>query len=313
MKLFQPYGQVSIDERMVQNKGWYSFRQYVKDKPTKWVLADADTGYTYHFDVVMQLIKSLFGQGYRLFVDNFYSPVQLCKDLLANKITMCGTILINRRGIPSQMKLKKKIKQHGVCKWIREGNIVFIQWQDNKKVTFISSISKKANKFIHCKRRTKVNGIFRPICVRQPTLVSDYNKYMSGVDKSDQLIGKYNILSRTNRYWKTLFYFLDIVRVNSYIMFQEWRKCNNNNELERPAHYGQLEFSIELMKQLACIVNYFRIPIYESTGPKSTDHPVNPKWSEKIKLTVRCVIYYIFFKAGDHGDLCDLWPSFMCY
>ena len=120
MKLFQPYGQVSIDERMVQNKGRYSFRQYIKDKPTKWgmklwVLADADTGYTYNFEVytgkngtapsklglayevVMRLIKSLFGQGYRLFVDNFYSSVQLCKDLLVNKITMCGTILINRR------------------------------------------------------------------------------------------------------------------------------------------------------------------------------------------------------------------------
>ena len=130
---------------------------------------------------------------------------------------MCGTILINRRGIPSQMKSKKKFKERGVCKWIREGNIVFIQWQDNKKVTIISSISKKANKFIHCKRRTKVNGIFRSICVRQPMLVSDYNKYMSGVDKSDQLIGKYNSLRRTNRYWKTLFYhFLDIARVFLY-------------------------------------------------------------------------------------------------
>ena len=130
-----------------------------------------------------------------------------------------------------------------------------------KKVSFISSISKKANKFIHCKRRTKVNGNFRSICVRQPMLVSDYNKYMSGVDKSDQLIGKYNSLRRTNRYWKTLFYhFLDIARVNSYIMFQEWRKCNNNNELERPAHYGQLEFSIELNETTCMHCKWFQNP-----------------------------------------------------
>ena len=50
MKLYQPDVNVSIDERMVQNKGRYSFRQYIKDKPTKWgikiwVIADSATGW----------------------------------------------------------------------------------------------------------------------------------------------------------------------------------------------------------------------------------------------------------------------------
>ena len=30
------YQQVSMGERMVRNKGRYAFRQYTKDKPTKW-------------------------------------------------------------------------------------------------------------------------------------------------------------------------------------------------------------------------------------------------------------------------------------
>ena len=51
--------------------------------------------------------------------------------------------------------------------------------------------------------RQRWMGFFRPIYVWQPMLVSDYNKHMSGVEKSDQLIGKYNSLRRTNRYWKT--------------------------------------------------------------------------------------------------------------
>ena len=46
------YPHVSIDERMVRNNDIYSFRQHIKDKPTKWgmkwwVLADSCNGYTY--------------------------------------------------------------------------------------------------------------------------------------------------------------------------------------------------------------------------------------------------------------------------
>ena len=56
MKLYQPHEQVSIAECMVRNKGPYTFRQYIKDKPTKWgmkiwVIADAITRYAYDFEV----------------------------------------------------------------------------------------------------------------------------------------------------------------------------------------------------------------------------------------------------------------------
>ena len=85
--MYKPHSNVSIDERMVRNKGRYSFRQYIKDKPTKWgmkwwVLADSCNDYTYNFDlhlgrsniiskfglgydVVMKLATTLFDQGYR--------------------------------------------------------------------------------------------------------------------------------------------------------------------------------------------------------------------------------------------------------
>ena len=35
IKLYQPHQNMSIDERMVRNKGKYAFRQYIRDKPTK--------------------------------------------------------------------------------------------------------------------------------------------------------------------------------------------------------------------------------------------------------------------------------------
>ena len=83
---FTPHQQVAVDECMIPFRGRLSFKQYHKDKPTKWgikvwMLADSQTGYNYSFDVytgkdadldtmqnigkvsgvVLKLAKSLFG------------------------------------------------------------------------------------------------------------------------------------------------------------------------------------------------------------------------------------------------------------
>ena len=52
-----------------------------------------------------------------------------------------------------------------------------------------------------------------------PIVVAKYNASMGGVDKSDQYLAYHNVLRRTVRYWKTLFYHMvDIVVVNSFIL-----------------------------------------------------------------------------------------------
>ena len=52
-------------------------------------------------------------------------------------------------------------------------------------------------------KENKVKGAFQSIVVPQPSLVRYYDMNMSSVDKSDQLIGKYNSLRKTPRFWKT--------------------------------------------------------------------------------------------------------------
>ena len=77
---------------------------------------------------------------------------------------------------------------------------------------------------------------------------------MSGVDSSDQLICKYNTLRKTDKYWKTIFYhLLDIARINSYILYKE----HTNNK-----HLGQLDFTLQLIRQLGNINEDTPVPIY---------------------------------------------------
>ena len=69
------------------------------------------------------------------------------------------------------------------------GDVLSMQWRDKKCVSFLS-LMHHANRFGFAHRRSKVNGQYRTLNVRQPKLVKDYNAYMGGVDKSDQLINK---------------------------------------------------------------------------------------------------------------------------
>ena len=94
--LHQPNAEISIDERMVKSKARFSFRQYIKNKPTKWgfklwCLCDSHNGFTNNFtiyrgkegeslsknglgyDVVMNLSSPFLDQGYRIYMDNFYT------------------------------------------------------------------------------------------------------------------------------------------------------------------------------------------------------------------------------------------------
>ena len=53
-----------------------------------------------------------------------------------------------------------------------------------------------------------------------PLVVQKYNKYMGGVDKSDQYLLYQNVLRKTVRYCKTLFYHMvDIAAVDAFILY----------------------------------------------------------------------------------------------
>ena len=354
--LYQPFQHVSVDERMVKSKHRSGIRQYIKDKPTKWgiklwVLADSANGYTCDFDVytgrrnadeepsanglgydvVMKLSHPLANQGYHLYFDNFYTSPKLVKDLYELQIPSCGTAAENRRAFPEAMKRGKEWargKDRGAMRWVRDGQCLALQWKDNRPVTMLTSIH-TANDFVHVSRKEKTANRWQNIRVKQPKSIDDYNAYMNGVDRSDQIIGKSTALRKCMRWWKTLFFhMIDIAVVNSFILFQIHRAGNQDvPELRRPQKYSVTEFREELVRQLAGLEEYGNPPVFKpnATEPRDFDTVHIPQVSntkrncrvcyDTTKKTLKVVTYcsapqcQVYLHCTQEKNCFQLWHS----
>ena len=116
-----PHKQVSVDEAMIPFKGRLSFKQYMKDKPTKWgtkvfTLCDATNGYVHCLQIYTgrnlessntlcsQVVTAGFEMlGHELYTDNYYTSPQLYQCLYDKGINACGTARTSRRYFPQEL------------------------------------------------------------------------------------------------------------------------------------------------------------------------------------------------------------------
>ena len=279
-ELFQPYEKIAVDERIVKSKHkWSGIRQFMKDKPVKfgiklWVLADTITGYTCDFyvylgkkrtqitdlskglaySVVMNLMPNYCNQGYRLFIDSFYTTLNLINDLLDKKVYTIGAVRGNSTAKPSVFKKNdgwEKLAGRGDFRWHRESRFLTVQWKDCKVVTIVSPIH-TGSKVSGCTRTFQARTGWKKQVVKQPECIKSYNDGMFGVDKSNQYLSRHRCYIKTKfHWWKVLFFHcLDMMVVNSFILFQEFRTEFPNKFESIPAHFGQLEFRESLVRSL---------------------------------------------------------------
>uniref|UniRef100_A0A3Q2ZSM9 PiggyBac transposable element-derived protein domain-containing protein n=1 Tax=Kryptolebias marmoratus TaxID=37003 RepID=A0A3Q2ZSM9_KRYMA len=299
-----------VDERMVATKAKIGLKQYMKNKPTKWgiklfVLSDT-TGYTIDFqiytgrstqksgkglsfDAVMSLInKEYLGSGYHIYCDNFYTSPALFCHLHKLRFGACGTFRSTRVGVPKTNKnaLTKKSPQ-GSIRWLREGPLIFIKWMDTREVSVCSTLH-TAFSGDAVRRVVKAGGQHQVLEVPVPPAVKDYNRFMGGVDLSDQLIGSYTSWRKCKKWYKTVVHhFIDIAVTNSYLIHKELCAQLEQQALTHQAFQEQL--TIELcgeVPQAAPTTSYQHLPVAIVEGASGEDKAT--KGRRKCKLCGKC-------------------------
>ena len=263
--LYRPNREVSIDEAMIAFKGRSLMKQYLPKKPVKrgfkvWVCADSHNGYISQFEcytgkkgdtaevglggnVVIRLTRDLVGKNYHLYMDNFFSSVSLYKSLLLDKIYCTGTLRSNRRYFPPGLKplVKKGMARKGDWAARQEGNTCVTVWQDTRPVASISTgHNPSSTKVVTRGKGKNMKYLDCPECI------FDYNRFMGGVDRGDQLRQYYHVRVKSCKSYKYIFWFLfEVCILNSYI-FSRYTQCTHNKTY--------LSFRQELARQL--IGNY---------------------------------------------------------
>ena len=95
---------------------------------------------------------------------------------------------------------------------------MFSVWLDTKPVLLLSNYHHPAERGTVQRRRD--DGHRGDVVV--PKALADYHAYMRGVDLSDQMVGYHIIHHRSKKWWRRLYFHLQMVAVhNTYVVAKE--------------------------------------------------------------------------------------------
>ncbi|XP_061591014.1 piggyBac transposable element-derived protein 4 [Cololabis saira] len=262
---YHPSQEIAINERMVASKAHTGTGTDMKSKPVGWgyklfVLEDSRNGYTWDFFVdegkshrnsgkrlsyesVMELVDvGILGTGYKLFVDDFYTSPMLFRELLQKSIWACGHIRPNRIGFPkTKVNSLRSKSPRGSMRWIRKDSLLFVQWRDTRDVFLCSTLHTAHSDDREQRRVRGADGSWQMKDVSVPPAVKEYNRCMVGGDLSDGLIDYYEVLHKTQKWYKTFFYhFIDIAIVNAFLLHKELAMGKGETPLHQKAFWETL-------------------------------------------------------------------------
>ena len=337
-QFYRPHCEQTIDEGFVKFAGRCKFIHFSPAKPIRrgikiWKRCDSTSAYCQEFeiylgkgqtqpskfspifDTVWSLCKNIAGKNHRIYVDNFFSLVQLAKFLYSKGICLNSTVCQNKKLLPDSFRRKSTPRSHNrierghhvTFQSSRLSNLCCTQWIDTKPVLFLSTLSQpKSQTTVMC------HVGHRYIGVSTPSAAKNYSKFMNGIDKHDKILScfKYGALGHgSNKVWKRLFWHLvNICAANAWILFAE------TSQKEKSKYYDNMAFRCELAKGLIGgytsrkrIVNTDRYGSSYSIENLSSHHFVRMK-AQKPK---RCV-HHSKFQPNKKKRFDSLYGCFQC-
>lgn len=239
----EPEEHQAVDEISIPYKGQKGPRQYNPKKPHKWhftVFARAgSSGFVYDFFLytgsskstsssngigttgshVIRLCETLStGVPFKVFADNFFVSLALVRRMKELGFDFTGTFRTNR--IPVAFDSDKKIKNgdRGATdsRVHSEDNIIVVKWFDTRPVHLISTYAgveeTTAIRRYDRKRKEYIN-------VQCPEIVTEYNKFMGGIDLMDSLTALYKYSLRSNRWTMFIWHHMThVALVNAWLL-----------------------------------------------------------------------------------------------
>lgn len=240
-----------IDEMIVKYYGHHGLKQFIRGKPIRfgfklWALCSSD-GYVYSFylyqgkernipnkipmgfRVVMELMDKIDDpRGKELYFDNLFTSLSLLVSLRDMGVKASGTIRANRtKGAPfeSDKALKKERGLHST-QFDSVNQLMMVKWNDNSMVHIATNFS-SVQPFVDVNRYCSKSK--QRVKIKQPQMISEYNKYMGGVDHMDWLASHYAIAIRGKKwYFPLITRAIQMALVNSWKMF---KLANADNQI----------------------------------------------------------------------------------
>ena len=246
----------TVDEQLVGFRGRCPFRMYIPSKPDKygikiWWLCDSATGYAFNGQVykgkvgnlpevglgkrvVEDLTQPLRNTGRNITTDNFFTSIPLAEQLFSQKLTLLGTLKVNKPEIPQEFQKNRARETHSSLFGFTE------------KLTLCSYVPKKGKSVI-CLSSMHHDAQLSDREDRKPKIIMDYNATKGAVDTLDQCVHGYSCSRATNRWPNKIFYnIVDIAAYNGYIVFTKNNPDWNSNLLFKRRIYLK-----DLCKQMA--------------------------------------------------------------
>ncbi len=228
-RVYVPNDTLTVDEQLLGYRGSIPGRTYMPAKPRKYGLkifwlCEAGTGFALNAqiytgrvanepvhrnlaqDVVMELVRPYFGTNRDIATDDFFTSHALAVNLLANGLTLLGTMRKQRREVPPVLRENRPMHS---SKFL---------YDHASKITLVSYAPKR-NRLVVLLSSSHGRGVISADDdANRPQMILDYNKGKGGVDQLNENLVEFSCVRKTVR-WPLLVFFnmIDVSCNNAFI------------------------------------------------------------------------------------------------